>query len=327
MGLMLERQYGNLETLTPLQRRRALFSLPFEISQRIFFHALHPKCRFSHANSAFYVDEHHPCDSRNTLGCTKVLQLCKASYSEAIVLLHHSAVICHIKATRGKLFRYEKAIGTPSFFHSKLNTSKFFVPQQFTQLEVLRLRHIAVQFQMPHWFPSQGGPRPAQRTELMEAKARKLATVLERSQALESLRIPSTTLPVMVSVLNKRARNIGTNFDITGELTREVRLWEAREQKRQDVERELEDALTKWKADFMSGVDNEGVSGYTIDVDDRGEPHTSKVRLPTPVNPSFEEFALVKEDSNHFELQPECRCCLKVFYTKGALTDHLASNP
>jgi hypothetical protein len=174
-------------------RRFELFGFCREIRDYIYFLMLRPDCRMNeciagpHANYYKSCSKLHDCISTGR-GRTKLLVLNRRVYKEAIGLLHVFENLITIRGKGHKVFRDPRAFGMPGFFACDKWISHCYLGPKFSELQILRLRHQALEIHYP--VPSNDDiDQYFVRIIDLAKEVRQVADVLRKCKALQTFRV------------------------------------------------------------------------------------------------------------------------------------------
>lgn len=258
--------------------------------------------------------------SANALGCTNVLLLNRAIYTEAIDVIHRIPVTVTFPTDGSPLFRHPLAQGKPNFFHSEAAQSRTYIHRGLTELEFIKLRRVDVHVRYGPG-ASEDTPKYLQQVALALDKTRNLREInLTIGPASAYLQQP--IYEVRVCPDTDAAANIRPGIDaiITRCIAHGV-------------------ILTATSATRFGDIDRIGTRGYfdfPLSPDTYTDPLTTHITTDSALQASNDTLALhlaYRKHTNrsraslHPFHQPECRSCYAVFATPAALQAHLASQP
>jgi hypothetical protein len=122
------------------------------------------------------------------LGTTEILVLNKRVYFEAIGLLNAFENIIRISGKGDKVFRDPIAFGKPSFFACAKRASQCYLGPSLSELQVLRLRHLALEVRYPVLIDSSDGTYEKDLSKL-DKEVREIAAVLHKCHSLQTFRL------------------------------------------------------------------------------------------------------------------------------------------
>lgn len=185
-----------------LSQRIGFFELPREVRDIIYFYILRPDCRmneFIHGPDQCYYKrcfKLHKCISSG-LGRTKVLVLNRQAYQEAIGLLNAFENLITIRGRGHRVFRDPLAFGKPGFFACNKWISQCYLGPKFSELQVLRFKHLALEVHYP--VPSvDNEDLYAQRLGMLRKEITEAVRVLRKATGLRTLRLILQTQDVEI---------------------------------------------------------------------------------------------------------------------------------
>lgn len=193
--------------------KTVLTDLPREIRDRIYFWTLRPDCGLGWDRCTKNYEHLY-----NGIGTTKILCLNRQIYAEAIGLLHAIEIKLVLRNDGGKMYRNMFAFGKPTFFSMGTRTSRCSIPQQFCELNLVGLRHLAITFKYP--LPGRGQFIHPQHSEVIdiprsEEFERCMSGLMTSARETEAVLWKCTSLQTLRLVLQTQEKTYSIDSNVT----------------------------------------------------------------------------------------------------------------
>jgi hypothetical protein len=124
---------------------------------------------------------------KSGLGCTKILVLNRQVHFEAIGFLNAFENIIRISGRSDKVFRDPLAFGKPCFFACDKKTSRCPLGPSLSELQILRLRHLAAELRYSNSIANSTDPQ-SERSKL-SGEIREIVAALLKTRSLQTFRL------------------------------------------------------------------------------------------------------------------------------------------
>jgi hypothetical protein len=170
----------------------SFFDLPREVRDLIYFFVLRPDCRMSECHCSGHQSHYKQCSKvhhciKSGLGCTKILVLNRQVHLEAIGFLNAFENIIRISGRSNNVFRDPLAFGKPGFFACDKKTSRCPLGPSLSELQILRLRHLAVELRYSNSVGNDSDPY-SERSKL-GSEVKGIAAALLKTNSLQTFRL------------------------------------------------------------------------------------------------------------------------------------------
>lgn len=322
----------------PLKRQPLAFlDLAGEIRNKIYNILLHP--------DLYGCKEDYPywC---NTVGCTKVLVLCRQTYAEAITTLQaRQATLSTSMQGKAHSFRHPLANGKPNIFRSHTFTSQVQMLDGLTELEFINLRQVFVYIKYSDDSRSQTDFRNliiavSKSDQLQRLHVKIQASTPDGVDKTRVTIIERWFLPLIQAciakcvILTAEVDNMWENERYNSSSSKH---WEHEEGYSDPLVQLIDDhkqlqvankALLKLPKDKRSsGPQTNHDSSYPSYEKSFHHSCSSYMHGNTGVSSTEEVYDGPQGNSSVFRLKPECRQCYRVFLSEQALRKHLTDIP